>query len=593
MTLIEGCRDSDWQTYESWPLIKDCLEVTTDCRTYYRSFKKDAKILPCRVKHVSFINSLRICASLKCTYGDFGYADHLLRYLHNRNKINFKNNNNGNRAVYVSKNNAKKNFWTKFKRLLYKDVDVLYGYNVLILLDNFTLDEIFNLLIRCDENVYFEGSFNCFIKTTEYSDKNDVVILEQIIEDVYKLPIYYDFVRTPFKCKKNILEDNKCAVCKEITTNVSYVKSYCRISDEIQAMEFICHSCISENMSTLEIGFMQDCQIPESELMAKIRDITFVELDVKDDLVYKFSRAIPLSFLGINNTLIPNHDENCTNKNINMKMNISTGNPAFCQLLNLLRIKISKTYPKILEYPFSSNIRLWPNFNSCRHKDCDDAASKLKKDMSRQKLINMIKTHPSLGCNRYITYVTDADLLNKRKDGVFNIDVETLGMIANVGKDDKGYFYLEMSLEEMQMPCQIIMMTCELSSFRLCNFNNKNFILVSCNLNRLIFGPTSLEPDSIEKMFLRMKKYNVAQSKINETSSIEFADQDEKSTNLNEDENEDSDVDESILKNISRVEDIEKDFKEKFEQTRHDHEPLTRKRIRDADNSKKQKKFKP
>lgn len=592
--LVEGCRDSDWQEYENYPLVKDCLNLTENSRTFYRSFKDDALILPCRIKHVPFINSLRICASLNCTYGDFGYVDQLLRFLYNRNKINFKNNNNGNRAVYVTKNSNKKNFWTKVKRVSYNDVNVLYGYNVLILLDNFNFDELFNLLIRCDENVYFEGSFNCFIQTTEYANKYDAVILDKIIDDIFKLPIYYDFVRTPFKCKKNILEDNKCAICKEITTNVSYVKSYCRISDEIQAMEFICTSCISENMSLLEIGFMQDCHIPDAEIAAKIKDITFAELDVKDDVVFKFSRPIPLSFLGVTNTIIINYDENGTNKNINTKMNISSGNPGFSKLLDMLKYKISEKYPKIEDYPFSNNVRLWPSFKVCRHRDCMLSENKVKADDNRGRIANLLQAHPSIKCNRYITYVTDKELLDKKKDGVFDINATTLSMISNCVKPDSGWFYNEMPIDEMQTPCQILLLRCELSSFRLSRFNNKNFILVSCNLDRLIFGPPTSEEDTIDDLFKRMIKYNVPQSEAEPTRPLEFADEEEiKYGKKLSDEESDKDDDRSVLENllggVTRIEDLEKSVLEKCEDESGE---VSKKRGAKNDNLKKSKRFK-
>lgn len=589
MQLIEGCVDSDWKKYESLPLVKDFENLTVDSRTFYRSFKKDANILPCRITHVPFINSLRICASLNCTYGDFGYADHLLRYLYNRNKINFKNNTNGNRLVYVSKFNSKKYFWTKFKRILAKDVDILYGYNVLILLDNFTLDELFNLLIKCDSNVYFEGSFQCLVQTRNLSMNTDRQILDQIIDDIYKLPIYYEFVRTPFKSKKNILEDNKCAICKEITTNVSYVKSYCRISDEIQAMEFICTSCISENMGTLEIGFMQDCHIPEQELLAKIKDVTVAEIDAKEDVVYKFSRAIPLSFLGVTNTLIINHDENGTNKNINIKMNISSGNPAFCKLLELLKTKISKTHPKILDYPFSNNLRLWPSFKACSHKECIMAETNAKMDEQRRKLITLFNNRQSLRCNRYITYITDETLLNRKQDGVFQMDVDTLKMISNCSKQTGGYFYLEMPLDQMQMPSQIILLSCELTTFRLSHYNQKNFIMIGCPLTRLIFGAPVLETDTIENMYHRMLKYNVPQSEVEEsgataTPNISFAETDAVSEN-------ESDIDsESMISPAKNIQELERAFEKAYNK---DSEKQPRKRSDDEQSSKKPvKKFK-
>lgn len=203
---------------------------------------------------VNFYNSFSLLYWSGLTYDEFGDFDKLFRHVIYKNEIQFRKAVDG-PTMFIGKylkNFSKDDF---DERVLPKDYDlILKNKNSCILIDllNLSLDELYEILTRVNNKVYFLNGFlfkNMRAVNKRFNLKpNDIRNDMCLILSVERYPFQFEFLRIPYKKKKAnkgglLVNEGMCMYCRKMTSNIVSVKSYCRITDEVESMEFICKEC--------------------------------------------------------------------------------------------------------------------------------------------------------------------------------------------------------------------------------------------------------------------------------------------------------------------------------------------------------------
>lgn len=182
------------------------------------------------------------------TYQSVGNFENLYRYVANRNEFQFRKDVDISKAVYVSKHKVPRSECSNTFRP--EEInDLARETPVLIDLNDMYLEELNDVLSKVGPQVYYENGF--LFKDLFFQKRPEQIEFALILHPLsvilkgenYRLK--FEFRRKPLK-RKNLIE-SKCGYCKKPTTNIVPVKSFCRITDEIENMEVICVSCYENN----------------------------------------------------------------------------------------------------------------------------------------------------------------------------------------------------------------------------------------------------------------------------------------------------------------------------------------------------------
>lgn len=222
---------------------------------YYRNGERVPNII-----RPPYFEAMHMLYSFKKTFNSVGNVEKLLKfmksryldkfwtaklncYLEGQDALNFLKNGGSDRVVVTKRGKYK-----KCTLVHPNNVFNLFDKIVMIDLDDMCFDEVFNVLLYCGDNVYYDKMR--FVNVFCANDGDDLPteifneIYKTCMNDFRKLKIIYTFEPNPINFKKTCV-DGVCHVCKKATNRVQYVQSFVRITDELQAVDFICENCVA------------------------------------------------------------------------------------------------------------------------------------------------------------------------------------------------------------------------------------------------------------------------------------------------------------------------------------------------------------
>lgn len=221
------------------------------------------------LKRVPYFNSMHLLYSFDQTYASVGNCEKLIKFVSDRNverftdpdvllnhvaqqnELSYWRDGSPMKRVIVSK---RKQYNLKNCVTIHpKDVSEIGLFNNIVMIDinSLSFKELFNVLLYCNDHVYFDG-FNLsevFCETVNCNVPDDVfgIFMNACFQDFKSLRVFYVYENKPYVFKKNNPIENVCHICKNQTNSVKAVKSYCRITDELENMDFICDSCYRQH----------------------------------------------------------------------------------------------------------------------------------------------------------------------------------------------------------------------------------------------------------------------------------------------------------------------------------------------------------